>query len=152
MDQLVLARAALGWQASGSLSRHLSLGVRVCTRVHAVCVCVFVCVCVCVRAHGRVVPITEVGSKFGGENKFALRPVEYEEFIGCWINLYIRGFPSGSDGKESACNAGDLGSIPGSRRSPGDGYGNPLQDSCLGNPMDRGVWWATAHGVAESQT
>ena len=46
----------------------------------------------------------------------------------------------GSDGKESACNAGDMGSIPGSGRSPGEGNGNPLQDSCLGNPMGRGGW------------
>ena len=59
------------------------------------------------------------------------------------------GFPSGSDGKESACNEGDLGSIPGSGRSPGEGNGYPLQYSCLGNPMDRGHWWATVHGVAE---
>ena len=59
------------------------------------------------------------------------------------------GFPSGSDGKESACNEGDLGSIPGSGRSPGEGNGYPLQYSCLGNPMDRGNWWATVHGVAE---
>ena len=58
-------------------------------------------------------------------------------------------FPGGSDGKESACNAGHLGSIPGSGRSPGEGYGNPLQYSCLENPTDRGAWWATAHGVAK---
>ena len=50
--------------------------------------------------------------------------------------------------KESACNAGDLGSIPGSGRSPGEGNGNPLQYSCLENPMDRGAWRATVHGVA----
>ena len=50
--------------------------------------------------------------------------------------------PCGSDGKESACQAGDAGLIPGSRWSPGEGSGNPLQYSCLGNPMDRGVWWA----------
>ena len=54
--------------------------------------------------------------------------------------------------KVSACNAGDLGSIPGSRRSPGEGNGNPLQYSCLENPMDRGAWWATVHGVAKSRT
>ena len=60
------------------------------------------------------------------------------------------GFPSGSDGKESACSAGDPGSIPGSRRSPGEGNGNPLQYSCLKNPMDGGVWLAAVHGVAES--
>ena len=57
-------------------------------------------------------------------------------------------FPHSSVGKESACNAGDLGWIPGSGRSPGEGNGNPLQYSCLENPMDRGAWWATAHGVA----
>jgi len=49
--------------------------------------------------------------------------------------------------KKSACGAGDLGSIPGSGRSPGEGDGNPLQYSCLENPMDRGDWWATVHGL-----
>ena len=62
-----------------------------------------------------------------------------------------KGFPGGSQGKESACNEGDPGSIPGLRRSPGEGNGSPLQFSCLENPMDRGAWWATVHGVAESQ-
>ena len=62
------------------------------------------------------------------------------------------GFPGGSEVKDSACNAGDLGSIPGLGRSPGEGNGNPLQYSCLENPMDRGAWWATVHGVAKSQT
>ena len=62
------------------------------------------------------------------------------------------GFPGGSDGKESACSAGDLGSIPGLGRSPLEGNGNPLQYSCLENPMDRGAWQATVHGVAKSQT
>ena len=61
-------------------------------------------------------------------------------------------FPGGSDGKESAYNVGDLGSIPGSGRSPGGGHGNLLQYSCLENPMDRGAWKATDHGVAKSQT
>ena len=62
-------------------------------------------------------------------------------------------FPGGSDSKASAYNVGDLGSIPGSGRSPGEGNGNPLQYSCLENPMDRGTWWATVHGVAkESDT
>ena len=54
-------------------------------------------------------------------------------------------------GKESAANAGDAGSIPGSGRSPGQGSGNPLQYSCLENPMDRGAWWAIVHGVVKSQ-
>ena len=63
-----------------------------------------------------------------------------------------RGFPGGSGGKESACNAGDSGSISGSRRSPGEGHGNPLQYSCLGNPMDSGAWRATVRGVTKSWT
>ena len=62
------------------------------------------------------------------------------------------GFPGGSDGKASACNAGDPGSIPGLGRSPGEGNGNPLQYSCLENSMDWGAWWATVHRVAKSQT
>ena len=62
------------------------------------------------------------------------------------------GFPGGSDCKESACNAGDLGSTPGSGRSPGGGRGNALQCSCLENPVDRGAWQATVHGVTESDT
>ena len=62
------------------------------------------------------------------------------------------GFPGRSYGKESACNAGDPGSVPGSGRSPGQWHGNPLQYSCLENSMDRGAWWAIVHGVAKSQT
>ena len=58
----------------------------------------------------------------------------------------------GSDSKESAFDAGDLGSIAGSGRSPGEGNGNPLQYYCLENPMDRGGWEATAHRVTKSQT
>ena len=58
----------------------------------------------------------------------------------------------GEAGKEFACNAGDAGSIPGSGRSPGEGNGNPLQYSCLENPMDRGAWQATVHGVTKSRT
>ena len=61
-------------------------------------------------------------------------------------------FPGGSDGKASAYNAGDPSSIPGSGRSPGEGNGNPLQYSCLENPMDGGAWRATVHGVTESDT
>ena len=61
-------------------------------------------------------------------------------------------FPGGSDGKESACNAEDLGLIPGSGRSPGEENSNPLQDSCLETPMDKGAWWATVHGDTKSWT
>ena len=62
------------------------------------------------------------------------------------------GLPGDSEGKESACSVGDPGSISGLGRSPGEGHGNPLQYSCLENPMDWGVWWATVHGVAKSWT
>ena len=62
------------------------------------------------------------------------------------------GFPGGLEVKASASNSGDPGSIPGSGRSPGEGNGNPLQYSCLENPMDGGAWWATVHGVAKSRT
>ena len=67
-----------------------------------------------------------------------------------WVAIW--GFPGISEVKASACNAGDLGSIPGLGRSPGEGNGNPLQYSCLENPMDGGAWWATVHRVAKSRT
>ena len=67
-------------------------------------------------------------------------------------SFVIKGFPDGSDGKASACNAGDPGLIPGSGRSSGEGNGNPLQYSCLENPMDGGAWQATVHGVTKSRT
>ena len=68
------------------------------------------------------------------------------------VFLLEQGFPHSSVGKESACNAGDLGSIPRLGRCPGEGNGNRLQYSCLEKPMDRGVWWATVHGAAKNQT
>ena len=68
------------------------------------------------------------------------------DYAGSW------GFPSGSDGKESGCNAGDLGLIHGLGSSPGERDGNPLQYSCLENSMDRGTWWAIVHGIAKSWT
>ena len=67
----------------------------------------------------------------------------------------IVGFPNGSSSKESSCSTGDTGDsgyVPGLRRYPGVGNGNLLQYSCLGNPMDRGTWLATVHGVTESDT
>ena len=62
------------------------------------------------------------------------------------------GFSNSADGKASTYNAGDLGLIPGLARSLGEGNGNPLQYSCLGNCMDRGAWWAPVNGVTKSQT
>ena len=76
----------------------------------------------------------------------------------CFVILYAlrsydpMGFPGGSDGKESACHAVDLGLIAGLGRSPGEWNGYSLQYSCLKNPMDREAWWATVHGVSKSQT
>ena len=68
-----------------------------------------------------------------------------------YIILYLLlDFPGSSDSKESACSAGDLGSITGSGRSPGEGNGNPLQYPYLKNPMDREAWWTAVHGVANS--
>ena len=77
---------------------------------------------------------------------------ESDNDLGNNNHIYSQSFPGGSDGKESACNAGDLGLIPGLGRSPGEGNGNPLQYYCLENPMDRGAWWATLHEVTKSWT
>ena len=80
------------------------------------------------------------------------------KFGGYHFNLggtiyYMVELPWWLSGKESACQAGDKGLIPGLGRSPGRGHGNPLQYSCLGNPRDRGAWWDAVHGVAkESDT
>ena len=68
------------------------------------------------------------------------------------LTYYFLDFPAGSDGKAPVYNAGDQGSIPGSGRSPGERNGNPLQYYCLENPMGRGAWRATVHGVAKSRT
>ena len=67
-----------------------------------------------------------------------------------WSSYYM-GFPGGSGSEESACHAGDLGFIPGSGRSPGEGHANPLQCSCLENPTDRGAWRATVHGTLQAR-
>ena len=83
---------------------------------------------------------------FSGNGKFMWRA---EVKLGLQIEW---GYNGEADAKESACNAGSPGSIPGSGRSPGEGNGNPLQYSFLENPMDRGAWQATIHGVAKSQT
>ena len=66
--------------------------------------------------------------------------------------VVLKGFSGSSDGKESSCNVGDLGLIPGLGRSPGEGNGNPLQYSCLENPMEGGTWQAIVYGVTKSRT
>ena len=66
--------------------------------------------------------------------------------------IILQWLPHGSDSKQFACNAGDLGLIPGSGRSPGEGNGNTFQNPCLENPMDRGPWWVTVHGITNSWT
>ena len=66
--------------------------------------------------------------------------------------LWDWGFPGGSDGKESACSVGDPGSILGLGRCPGGGHSNPLQYSCLQNPINRRAWWATVHGVSHKES
>ena len=77
--------------------------------------------------------------------------VATERLLCVCVCVYVyKGFPGGSE--VATCNVGDLGSILGSGRSPGEGNGSPLQYSCLENPMDGGAWWATVHEVAKSQT
>ena len=85
--------------------------------------------------------------------------MDLPHYFSCYIVIHglfelqlFLGFPGGSGGKETACYVGDPASIPGSGRSPGEGYGYPLQYSCLENPMDKGAWGATGHWVAKSKT
>ena len=118
-----------------------------------------------VRPPGRPNKSSLLASLFPKDGGFSVKgppvpPWAQWTTVTCHLRIGIQwgGFPSwglvpgGSDGKESACNVGDPGSIPGWGRSPGEVNGNPLQYSYLGNPMDRGAWWATVHGVANSQT
>ena len=107
--------------------------------------------------------LSRVSRKFNGEKDSVFQQMMLEQ-----LDIYIQknkvpcnplpshtiyrinmDFPCGSDSKESACNEGDLGSIPGSRRCPGEGNGNPPQYSYSDNPMDRGAWRGTVHGVTK---
>ena len=97
---------------------------------------------VCARAHTHTHTHTHPHSILQPESLFTPSKME---------NMFEWSHAGGSDGKESTCNAGDLGSIPGWGRFPGGGHGNPLQYSCLENSMDRGAWWATVQGVAKSR-
>ena len=98
----------------------------------------------CSRKHGAGPTVNRaVSSVASVENPRACHPEN---------PFWTVGFPGGSEVKASASNAGDLGSIPGLRRSPGEGNGNPLRYSCLENPVDGGAWWVTVHGVTKSRT
>ena len=103
---------------------------------------------------GRVSAEGERGR--GGRGVYsALCRVKWDDYFYIWGQSFtLWGFPGGINGTEPACQSSrcDVGPIPGSGRSPGGGHGNPLQDSCLKNPMDRGAWWARVHGVPKSQT
>ena len=90
--------------------------------------------------------------RFSAKNVWRLSVI-YQLTVLVRVRVRVRvGFPGDSVIKNRPANAEDLRSIPGSGRSPGEGNGNPLQSSCLGNPMDRGAWQATAHGVGTSRT
>ena len=78
-----------------------------------------------------------------------MQPFYLSVYLSIYPSIY---FPGGSDGKESACNVGDLGLIPGLGRSSGEGNGNPLQYSCLENSMDRGAWRVIVLGITKSRT
>ena len=105
---------------------------------------------------------TEVGGKHVRTQQQNPQVLEENEnralglrIIRCHLTYYWThawGFPAGSVVKNPRTNAGDMSLIPGSERSPGGGHGNPLQYSCLENPVDRGAWRATVHGVTKSRT
>ena len=92
----------------------------------------------------------------GSQNLYEIRDVSCWRLLSLGVICYVAtddtGFPGASEVKASASNAGDPGLIPGSGRSSGEGNGNPLQYSCLENPMDWGAWWAVVHGVTKSRT
>ena len=90
--------------------------------------------------------------RMNGESSMETHTLPYVRQITKGNLLYDSGNPGGSDGKVSACNIGDPGSIPGFGRSRGEGHGNPLQHSCLENSIHRGAWWTTVHGVTKSWT
>ena len=116
----------------------------------------------CVVSHSAFLRVVEILFNMNylifNINSFLLKLTRIDSFafateiLGFWRHYLYSGFPGGSDGKETACNAGDLGSIPGSGRPPEEGNGNPLQYPCLENPMVRGAWQSTVHGVAKSRT
>ena len=116
-----------------------------CLKVHDLKVCMWGTYCM-----GEVI-LTLFSKNWEPIKGFWVREARGEQSLRR-IKLAIWGFPGGSDSKQSACNAGDPGSVLELRRSPGEGHGYPLQHSCLENPRDRGAWRAAAHRGAEGQT
>ena len=117
---------------------------------------IVICTCL-VRTKARMIKINVVDKIYYIlEARFnnVMKHIVKEKFYLSQNLLFwgVGGLPGISDGKESACNAGDLDLIPGLGKSPGEGNGYPLQYSCLENSMDRGAWWATVHGITKNQT
>ena len=129
----------------------LTLMKHSCTKINSGCICLdFQMLALQTPSWGRpklIAQMTEPG--FGTVTLLWSTPAHFCSLLYSSVLMWTRGFPCSSVGKESACNAGDLGSIPGSGRSPGEGNGNPLQYSCLENPMDRGAWKAMVHRVTK---
>ena len=142
-------------RGENTLSCLISLSVESCKN----CVCACVCVCVCVFIHTSRHQARPIEMLVKSQNLNLLHP----HYPCSWISahylnaqltmtLVFRGFLGGSVVKNGPANAGDADSIPGPRRSSREGNSNPLQYFCLGNSMDRGIWWATVHGVAKNWT
>ena len=133
--------------------RHYFVFLSLCYEVMGLCAMIFVFWMLSLKSAFSLSSFTFMKRLFSSSSLSAIRVVSCAYlrlllFIG--VVYYCLDFPDGSDCKMSAYHAGDLGSTPGLGRSPGEGNGNPLQYSCLENPMDRGAWWATVHGVAKS--
>ena len=109
------------------------------------------CYAQCARKFGKLSSGHKTGKdQFSFQSQRRAMPKKVHTAI--QLHSFHIGLPWCLSSKESACNARDLGSIPGSQRSPGGGHGNPLQYSCLENTMDGGAWQATVHGVLKSWT
>ena len=119
-----------------------------------------ICETKCHSLRKKEIKVDEVFIPRWEDSSYCSLASEWDVFTGLCENWNLKlkqakpleGFPGSSAGKESTCNAGNPGSIPGLGRSPGEGNGNPLQYSCLENSMDRGSWWVAIHVVTKSQT
>ena len=115
--------------------------------------CLWAIACHCKVSKAKAIDITDVCKYIYALEAKEMNPLKVHSLSPIKIELsLLPGFPGGSDSKESACQAGALGSIPMLGRSPGEGNGKPLQSSCLENSMDRDAWWATVHAASKSRT